>query len=135
MSNNRLLIAGRKPRWDEELRGWLEGYIKRHPHHSSDVLSRSQYIGIPRAILDDYLEGTYFLPKISGGKGNSARSSGVEEAVRRFREKIEGAARHDYARSFLETRTWVQVQTACDTAIKRNAIVLVYGVPAVGTTP
>lgn len=78
------------------------------------------------------MDGTYFLPKKSGGKGNSARKSGVEESVRRFREKIEGTARHDYINNFLETRTWIQVQTACDTAIRRNAIVLIYGVPGVG---
>lgn len=125
---------GSKPRWDEELRNWLEGYIKGHPHHSTEVLSRSQYIGVPRAILDEYLDGIYFLPKSSGGKGNSAKRSGVEESIRRFREKIEGTARHDYARNFLETRTWIQVKTACNTAIKMNAIVLVYGVPGVGKT-
>lgn len=134
MSSNKLRIAGSKPRWDEELRSWLEGYIKGHPHQSTEVLSRSQYIGVPRAILDEYLDGTYFLPKKSGGRGNSAGKSGVEESVRRFREKIEGTARHNYAKNFLETRTWIQVQTACDTAIKWNAIVLIYGVPGVGKT-
>jgi DNA transposition AAA+ family ATPase len=98
------------------------------------VISRSQYIGVPRTILEEYLDGVYFLPKKSGGKGNFVGRSGVEEAIRRFREKIEGTTRHDETKSFLETRTWVQVQTACNTAIKRNAIVLVYGEPGVGKT-
>jgi DNA transposition AAA+ family ATPase len=134
MGNSKLRVAGPKPWWDEELRGWLEGYIKQHPHHTTEVVSRSQYIGVPRPILDEYLEGVYFLPKKSGGKGNNVRSSGGEEAVRRFREKMEGTARHDYKKEFLETRTWVEVQTACDTAIRRNAIVLVYGEPGSGKT-
>lgn len=134
MNNHKLRIAGGKPRWDEELRNWLEGYIKQHPHHPTEVLSRSHYIGIPRIILDEYLEGIYFLPKKSGGKGNSVRRSGVEDAIRRFREKMEGTSRHDYNKYFFETRTWVQVQTACDTAIRRNAIVLIYGAPGIGKT-
>lgn len=89
---------------------------------------------MPRIILDEYLDGVYFLPKKSGGKGNSVGRSGVEESIRRFREKIEGTARHDYKKNFLETRTWVQVQTACLTAVRRNAIVLVYGEAGVGKT-
>jgi DNA transposition AAA+ family ATPase len=130
----KLQTVGGKPRWDEELRSWLERYLRRHPHHTTEVLSRSQYTGIPRPILDDYLDGVYFLPKKAGGKGNIAGRSGVEEAIRRFREKMEGTARHDYTQNFLETRTWVQVQAACNTAIRRNAIVLIYGLPGVGKT-
>jgi DNA transposition AAA+ family ATPase len=132
VSKNRLRIAGSKPRWDEELRGWLENYIKANQHHTAEVLSRSQYIGVPRTILAEYLEGVYFLPKKLGGRGNSVGKSEVEESIRRFREKIEGTARHDYTKNFLETRTWVQVQTACSTAVNRNAIVLVYGEAGVG---
>jgi hypothetical protein len=40
------------PVWNEELRGWLEGYIARYPHHTTEILSRSQYIGISRQALD-----------------------------------------------------------------------------------
>jgi DNA transposition AAA+ family ATPase len=131
---NKLKIVGAKPLWDEELRGWLEKYIREHPHHSPEVLARSQYIGVPRIIIEDYLEGTYFLPKKSGGKGNSRKKSNIEEAIWHFRHTIEGTARHNYKENFLETRTWVQVQNACNTAINRNAIVVVYGKPGIGKT-
>jgi len=134
MSENKLKIVGDKPLWDEELRNWLETYIKEHPHHSTEVLARSQYIGVPRAIIEEYLEGTYFLPKASGGKGNNRKKSNIEEAIWRFRISIEGTVRHNYIDNFLETRTWVQIQTACTTAIQRNAIVVVYGKPGIGKT-
>lgn len=132
MSENKLRIVGDKPLWDEELRSWLEQYIKEHPHHSTGILSRAQYIGIPRTILDEYLEGIFFLPKKSGGKGNNHKKSNVEESIRRFREEIEGSFRHNNGKNFIKTRTWVQIHTACSTAIRENAIVVVYGKPGIG---
>lgn len=132
MSENKLRIVGDKPLWDEELRSWLEKYIQEHPHHSTEVLSRAQYIGIPRTVLEEYLEGIFFLPKKSGGKGNNCRKSIVEESIRSFREDIEGSFRHGNGKNFIKTRTWVQIHTACNTAIKENAIVVVYGKPGVG---
>lgn len=134
MGEKKLKIVGDKPLWDEELRTWLENYIKEHPHHSTEVLARSQYIGVPRVIIEEYLEGTYFLPKESGGKGNSHKKSKIERAIWRFRLSVEGTVRHNYTNNFLETRTWIQIQTACNTAIQRNAIVVVYGKPGVGKT-
>jgi DNA transposition AAA+ family ATPase len=134
MGNNKLKVVGDKPLWDEELRTWLETYIKEHPHHSTEVLARSQYIGVPRAIIEEYLEGTYFLPKESGGKGNRRERSKIEDAIWRFRISIEGTVRHNHSKNFLETRTWVQIQTACNTAIHQNAIVVVYGKPGIGKT-
>lgn len=134
MSNNKLKVVGDKPLWDEELRTWLETYIKEHPHHSIEVLARSQYIGVPRVIIEEYLEGTYFLPKESGGKGNRKEKSKIEDAIWRFRISIEGTARHNYIKNFWETRTWVQIQTACNTAIQQNAIVVIYGKPGIGKT-
>src|SRR5881227_2750454 len=59
--------------WNEELRGWLEGYVKRYPHHTTDVLSRSQYIGVSRRALDAYIAGTYFLPKKDGARDRTRR--------------------------------------------------------------
>jgi DNA transposition AAA+ family ATPase len=134
MSESRLRMAGDRSLWDEGLRSWLGEYVKAYPHHTLEVLSRSQYIGVPREILEEYLEGVYFLPKKSGGKGRSRKKSNVEEAILRFRESIEGTSRHDYANNFIETRTWVQVQNACRTAIKGNAIVVIYGKPGIGKT-
>jgi DNA transposition AAA+ family ATPase len=134
MGENKLQIAGGQPLWNEDLRRWLESYIEAFPHHSLEVLARSQYIGVPREILQEYLEGIYFLPKKSGGKGRSRRKSNVEESILRFRESIEGTVRHDYANNFLETRTWVQVQNACRASIEGNTIVLIYGKPGIGKT-
>lgn len=48
---------------DEELRNWLASYIRKYPHHTTAILSRSEFIGISRAALDAYLEGTYFSPR------------------------------------------------------------------------
>jgi hypothetical protein len=134
MGGEKLKIVGDKPLWDEELRSWLDRYINGHQHHSIEVLTRSDYIGVPRAILEAYLEGSYYLPTGSTEQDTSSRRYDVEGAVRRFRENIEGTVRHNYANRFVETRTWVQVQNACNTAIKRDAIVVVYGTPGMGKT-
>ena len=56
-------------RGDSELRSWLANYIREHPQHTTQVLSRAAYIGISRKALDAYLSGTYFLPEESGGMG------------------------------------------------------------------
>lgn len=132
MSEDKLRVVGNKPLWDEELRKWLENYILEHSHHTTEILSRSQYIGLPRKILDEYLDGTYFLPKNSGGRGFKTENSRVEHSIRRFRASIEGPFRHGYAKTFVQTRTWVQVQSACETAIRENMIVVVYGKPGIG---
>jgi DNA transposition AAA+ family ATPase len=132
MPDNKLKIVGGKPLWDEELRAWLEKYIAEHPHHTTEILSRSQYIGLSRVILDDYLEGIYFLPKEAGGRGHKTARSRVELLIRRFRESIEGPLRHGYVKTFVQTRAWSCVQNACDTAIREKAIVVVYGRPGSG---
>lgn len=118
--------------WDENLRSWLEGYIKKYPLHTTEVLSRSPYIGISRVALDDYLAGIYFLPRKLGGKGTDPESSNLENAIRAYRERVEVTARHGYAKPFVETYTWTQLKHACATAIKENIIVVVYGKPGVG---
>lgn len=130
--DNRLKVVGPAPPGDEELRRWLATYIQEHPHHTTVVLSRSQYIGVSRTALDAYLDGTYFLPKQSGGMGVSPANSTIEKKVRAFREQVEGTVRHGYANTFVETRSWMQIQQACTTAISENVIVVVYGKPGVG---
>jgi DNA transposition AAA+ family ATPase len=132
MSDQKVRIGGKPPRWDEELRSWLEGYLNRYPHHTLEVLSRSQYIGAPRAALESYLEGLYFLPKESGGEGNNTRNSEIEPLIRAYRERVEGTSRHGYANTFVETRSWMQLMHACETAINEHVIVIVYGKPGVG---
>lgn len=42
MEERKLRISGSAPLWDEELRSWLEAYTSRYPHHTTEVLSRSQ---------------------------------------------------------------------------------------------
>ena len=66
---------------DEELRRWLERYIAKHPHHSTAVLSRSQFIGFSKRALDAYLEGKYFLPNEDGGFCQNQQASGVGSTV------------------------------------------------------
>jgi DNA transposition AAA+ family ATPase len=132
MAVDKLKIVGDKPLWDEELRSWLEKYIAEYPHHTPEILARSHYIGLPRVILDEYLEGSYFLPKQAGGKGHKSEGSRVEPFIRRFRESIEGPLRHGYTRTFIQTRAWNCMQSACETAIREKAVVVVYGKPGVG---
>jgi len=88
---------------DEELRQWLERYITKHPHHPTAVLSRSQFIGFAKRALDAYLTGTYFLSREEGGEGADPDTSGIEEAIRGFRQQIEGVERHGYLGMFVET--------------------------------
>lgn len=119
---------------DQELRQWLADYTSKHPHHTTAVLSRSQYIGVARSALDAYLAGTYFLPKSLGGEGISPRSSRIENVIRAYRERVEGTVRHGYANSFVETTCWKQLKQACDVARKENLIIVIYGRPGVGKT-
>jgi DNA transposition AAA+ family ATPase len=78
--------------------------------------------------------GAYFLPKDYGGEGVDPKASKIEHAIRAFRERVDGSPRHGYSRTFVETRTWFQVQEACATAINENAIVVIVGKPGVGKT-
>lgn len=128
----KLKIVGPHQHGDEELRLWLSGYIKQHPHLTTAVLSRSDHIGLSRPLLDSYLEGTYFLPRSSGGNGVSPQSSKAERIIRAYRERVEGTVRHGYANTFVETRSWMQMQQAFTTAIQESVIVVIYGSPGVG---
>ena len=119
--------------WDENLRQWLEGYIIKYPHHNTSVLSRSQYIGIPRSVLDSYLEKKYFSPKSIGGEGNYSKSSKVETSIRSYREKIGESIRDkSTADSFVETTTWKQLRNALRIALNENVIIVAYGKPGIG---
>ena len=132
MAEKRLQVVGAVQQWDEPLRIWLEKYIAEHPHLTTAVLSRSDHIGVSRTALDYYLDGTYFLPKDSGGQGVDPKGSKIEKQIRSYREKVEGTVRHGYANTFVDSRAWFQLQQACATAIDENVIVVVYGKPGVG---
>ncbi|MCP9496256.1 MAG: ATP-binding protein [Pyrinomonadaceae bacterium MAG19_C2-C3] len=131
-ANAKLQVVGGNAPGDEELRRWLENHIADHPHLTTLVLSRATHIGMGRTALDAYLNGTYFLPKEVGGHGVKPHGSNVEKQIRAYREKVEGTVRHGYANTFVETRSWMQLQQACHTAITENVIVVVYGKPGVG---
>lgn len=110
MKNKKLQIVEGSLPWDEELKRWLETYIDKHPHHTTAILSRTQFIGISKTALDSYLAGTYFLPVEAGGKGINPGSSKLESLIRAYRERVEGSDRHGYTNTFVESRTWFQLQ-------------------------
>lgn len=126
------IVGGATDVGDEELRIWFENYLKKHPHISTQELSRSDHIGVSRTALDAYLNSTYFLAKELGGLGVNPKTTLIEKKIRAYRERVEGTVRHGYTNSFLETRSWMQFQHACKTAIEENAIVVVYGKPGLG---
>lgn len=128
------IAGGSKSVGDEDLRQWLETYIAEHPHLTTNELSRSHHIGKSKTALDAYLNGTYFLSKEAGGHGVNPSKSDIEPSIREYREKVEGTVRHGYKNSFIETRSWMQLQHACKTAIEENVIIVVYGKPGVGKT-
>lgn len=131
---DRIRIVDPVPAVDEGLRQWLASFIEKYPHLTTVQLSRREHIGVSKTGLDAYLDGTYFMPKESGGLGVSANSSKIEAQIRAYREKIEGTERHGYTNTFVDTRTYYRLQQACNTAITENAIVVVYGKPGVGKT-
>lgn len=125
-------IVGAKPAWNEELRAWLERFIEQYPHKTTAILSRSDHIGASKTALDNYLSGTYFLAKEQGGMGvKPDGSSKIEGLIQAFREREEGTA-GDAAQIFVATVAWHQLVSACDTAIKERAIVVVYARPGTG---
>ena len=128
----KLQVVGGKPAWDEELRLWLQGFLASHPNLDTAILSRTDHIGKSKTALDAYLLGLYFLPKAQGGMDVSSENSKLEPAIRAYRERVEGTARHGFQETFVETRSWQQFRHACHTAITENAIVVVYARPGVG---
>lgn len=117
---------------DEELREWLESYIKKYPHHTTAILSRSEFIGVARAALDAYLEGKYFLPIKLGGQGVDSETSTLEDSIRDYRMRVDGTDRYNLVEAFIETRTYRQLKAACSIAINENVIVVVYGRSGIG---
>lgn len=126
------IVGGGTDIGDEGLRLWLQGYIKEHPHLTTAVLSRADHIGMSKTALDAYINGTYFVSKEAGGLGVNPKKTSIEEKIQAYREKTEGSVRHGYKNSFIETRSWMQFQHACKTAIEENVIVVVYAKPGVG---
>lgn len=126
----KLALAGAAPQWDEELRLWLEKYLKDHAQLNTIVLGRADHIGFSRTGLDEYLAGTYFQPKV--GRPGGVKKSRIEDLIRAYRERVEGTTRHGYSNQFVETMAWRQFQHACTTAITENVIVVAYARPGVG---
>lgn len=131
--NNQLkIVGGGASVGDEKLRLRFDAFIKAHPHLTTLVLSRADYIGMSRTTLDAYLNGTYFVPKKSGGLGVNPKNTQIEAKIRAYLDKAEGVVKDGYTSAFLETRSWMQFQHACKTAIEERVIVVVYAKPGVG---
>jgi DNA transposition AAA+ family ATPase len=121
-------------RGDEELRQWLLSYIEEHPHHTTVVLSRAQYIGISRKALDAYLDGSCFRREKEGGLGLNAGNSNLERKIREFQARVDRPRRLRLTGDFIQTRTWKQLKHACSVAVHENSIVVIYGKSGIGKT-
>ena len=125
-------VGERKGLGDEDLRLWLESYIKNHEHMSTAQLSRSDHIGVSSFTLEPYLNGTYFLPEEMGGMRENPEESTVEERIRSYRDWVERNVKPGDGSPFVETRSWHQFQHACNVAITERVIVIVYAKPGAG---
>lgn len=131
--NSKLQTVG--PRLgDEELRQWLENYIKEHPHLTTWVLGQQDHTGVSRTALDDYLAGTYFLAKESGGKGVSPNRSDIEKRIRAYREKVDGVIAGGAAVGFLESIAYRRLCTLWDLLVERKVIGIAHSGPGDGKT-
>lgn len=128
---NKLTVVGSDV-GDEDLRLWLTDYLAEHDHITTNEIARTDHIGASKTALDAYLNCTYFLDKDAGGMGVNPKNSNLEPKIRAYRNKVEGTVRHGYKNSFIETRSWKQLQHACKTAIEESVIVVVWGKPGIG---
>lgn len=128
---NKLTVVGANV-GDEDLRLWLGDYLDEHEHLSTNDLARPDHIDASKTALDAYLKGTYFLDKTAGGMGVNPKTSKLQQKIQAYRNKVEGTVRHGYKNTFIETRSWKQLQHACKTAIEEGVIVVVWGKPGIG---
>lgn len=132
MNTNSNIIFRDDVDWDEDLRQWLEDHLKQYPNHTTEILARSQYIGVPRAALDSYLAQLYFRPKAMGGEGNNPNKSKIEDFIRAYRKKVGGELKQSSGNPFFNTTVWSHMSAALKIALNENAIVVVYGRPGIG---
>lgn len=132
MDDKRLQVVGDRKHGDEKLRLRLVEFMRENPHLTTAILSRHDHTGLSRTLLDQYLDGTYFLPKSAGGSGVDPKSSKTERKIRDYLDRVLGTVREGYSSEFVETVSWKRLVSAWDTAIKERIIVVVYGKPGVG---
>jgi DNA transposition AAA+ family ATPase len=125
MSKAKLQVVGEKAAWDENLRLWLEGWMKENPHLSPAEIART--IGVSRTMVTDYLKCTYFgVPDPKSNKVRRTENSKMEPALRAYRARIEGPNGRNNS-TFIKTVAWHQIRTAIQTAIEENSLTLAYG--------
>jgi DNA transposition AAA+ family ATPase len=130
--SSKLSTSGSPP-GDEDLRLWLENFIKENPHLSTKELSRHDHIAVSRTALDQFLDGTYFLSGELGGAGvRNPETSKVQRLIRAYRERVEGTVRENYANTFLQTRCYQTLAGAWEVAMQEKVIVVPYGKPGIG---
>lgn len=132
MKDSKLTMVGGNHHGDEQLRLWLVSFIQENSHLTTAILSRSDHIGLSRTLLDQYIDGTYFLAKSAGGSGVDPRSSKTEGRIRAYRDRVVGTVRNDYVSTFVESVSWKRLLSAWETALREQIIVVVYGKPGVG---
>lgn len=76
---------------DETLREWLADYVSANTDVSKTELQKR--IGCSRTAIDNYLAGTYFLPKEQGGQG--VVNSKIEDKIKAFKATLETLKQND----------------------------------------
>lgn len=130
----KLEIVGRDATFDILLLNRLKRFMEKHPHITPKVLARKENVNFSEAAIAAYLKETYFLSKELGGQGVQAGGgSRLETNIRAYLDRMEGTEREQgYRDEFVETATWKRFSAACNTAIERNVIVVLYGPPGLG---
>jgi DNA transposition AAA+ family ATPase len=119
------IVGGKKGVHDERLRQRFAKFMADHPHLTTTVLQRSDHIGLSRTMLDEYLEGKYFL------KVNPKKSK-LEPTLRAYLDRAEGIGQKGFDTGFVKTVLTSQLEFACNTAIDEDIIVVAYGSPGHG---
>src|SRR6185295_19936234 len=85
----KLQVVNKKAQWDENLRLWLEKFMKDNPEIKPAELARQ--IGVSRTMLIDYVNCKY-LGVMDPKTGNirTTENSKIERTLRAYRARVDG---------------------------------------------